>query len=290
MDTEKLAAAVLEMKTKVRTIMDSDVPEIEAVRDDLRDVKDLLGVLANIVGGKSVARAFGSPGDWGYDTPIGAALAIQDTAPQPRNCPDGCPGNIEETYHPNLDGPAEPVGLSMPEDDKCACDPAYGVKCAHHDDEARGGALKPSEAEEIKSNILKSQDKVDGAITLEKVKEWISQFKLNLSPKTLKTVTWLIQEVERLEKELEIERKEVIVTGTIQRTRDELLTERARAYDLGKEETVERCMQIAQSEKVGEGDESDKTYNQAIEDVILAIAEEFKITPPSISDNPEKVK
>lgn len=80
MDAQKLAEAVLEMKTKVRTIMDADVPEIEAVRDDLRDVKDLLGVLANIIGGKSVERAFGSPGDWGYNTPIGAALAIRDTA------------------------------------------------------------------------------------------------------------------------------------------------------------------------------------------------------------------
>lgn len=35
-------------------------------------------------------------------------------------------------YHPNLDGPAEPIGLSL--DDKCACDPAYNVTCAHHAD------------------------------------------------------------------------------------------------------------------------------------------------------------
>jgi hypothetical protein len=38
-------------------------------------------------------------------------------------------------YHPHLDGPAEPVGLAMAEEEKCACDPAYGIKCAHHDDE-----------------------------------------------------------------------------------------------------------------------------------------------------------
>jgi len=66
MDSHKLSDAILEMKVKVRTIMDADVPEIEAIRDELRDVKDLLGVLANIVGGKSVDRAFGSPGDWGF--------------------------------------------------------------------------------------------------------------------------------------------------------------------------------------------------------------------------------
>jgi len=75
MDSKKLAAAVREMKAKVDVIMDADVPEVEAVRDDLRDVKDLLGVLAHIVDGKPIDRAFGSPGDWGYQTAIGAALA-----------------------------------------------------------------------------------------------------------------------------------------------------------------------------------------------------------------------
>jgi hypothetical protein len=75
MDSKKLAAAVREMKAKVDVIMDADVPEVEAVRDDLRDVKDLLGVLAHIVDGKPIDKAFGSPGDWGYGTEIGAALA-----------------------------------------------------------------------------------------------------------------------------------------------------------------------------------------------------------------------
>ena len=75
MDSKKLAAAVREMKAKVDVIMDADVPEVEAVRDDLRDVKDLLGVLAHIVDGKPIDKAFGSPGDWGYQTAIGAALA-----------------------------------------------------------------------------------------------------------------------------------------------------------------------------------------------------------------------
>jgi len=69
MDSKKLAAAVREMKAKVDVIMDADVPEVEAVRDDL------LGVLAHIVDGKPIDRAFGSPGDWGYQTAIGAALA-----------------------------------------------------------------------------------------------------------------------------------------------------------------------------------------------------------------------
>ena len=75
MDSTKLAAAVRGMKAKVSFIMDADVPEVDAVRDDLRDVKDLLGVLAHIVDGKPIDKAFGSPGDWGYGTEIGAALA-----------------------------------------------------------------------------------------------------------------------------------------------------------------------------------------------------------------------
>ena len=75
MDSKKLAAAVREMGERVDTIIDADIPEVEAVSDDLRDVKFLLSVLAHIVDGKSVDRAFGSPGDWGYNTPIGDALA-----------------------------------------------------------------------------------------------------------------------------------------------------------------------------------------------------------------------
>jgi len=75
MDSKKLAAVIREMKTIVDVVVDADVPEIETVRDDLRDVKDLLGVLALIVAGTPIYRAFGSPGDWGYETAIGKALA-----------------------------------------------------------------------------------------------------------------------------------------------------------------------------------------------------------------------
>jgi hypothetical protein len=40
-----------------------------------RDVAELGRVLANIIEGKPLDRAFGAPGDWGYDHPIGQALA-----------------------------------------------------------------------------------------------------------------------------------------------------------------------------------------------------------------------
>lgn len=41
----------------------------------LADNAELLLVLARIIDGKPLLRAFGSPGDWGYSHPIGRALA-----------------------------------------------------------------------------------------------------------------------------------------------------------------------------------------------------------------------
>jgi hypothetical protein len=62
--------------------------EIRARASRLRDVEDgllaageaaddaeLLICLARVLDGKDITRAFGSPGDWGYNTPIGRALA-----------------------------------------------------------------------------------------------------------------------------------------------------------------------------------------------------------------------
>ena len=42
---------------------------------DMNDVAELLRVLARMVTGRTAASAFGAPGDWGYGTPIGDALA-----------------------------------------------------------------------------------------------------------------------------------------------------------------------------------------------------------------------
>ena len=57
----------------------ADVRNIDATtakEDDLlRDSAALLRVLANLVDGKPLAKVFGAPGDWGYGTPIGDALA-----------------------------------------------------------------------------------------------------------------------------------------------------------------------------------------------------------------------
>lgn len=46
----------------------------EAHTRDLRDAAELVRVLGRLLVGKSVHEAFGSPGDWGYGTPVGDAL------------------------------------------------------------------------------------------------------------------------------------------------------------------------------------------------------------------------
>jgi hypothetical protein len=43
--------------------------------DDRGDLAALCRVLERIVDGRPLRQAFGSPGDWGYNTPIGKALA-----------------------------------------------------------------------------------------------------------------------------------------------------------------------------------------------------------------------
>jgi hypothetical protein len=59
------------------------------------DTKELLCVLSRVVLGKPVAVAFGAPGDWGYGTPIGDALAAKPDLPQ--RPPDFiCRGGEEE--------------------------------------------------------------------------------------------------------------------------------------------------------------------------------------------------
>jgi hypothetical protein len=42
---------------------------------DRADAKDLARALARLLLGQSLSAAFGAPGDWGYSTEIGKALA-----------------------------------------------------------------------------------------------------------------------------------------------------------------------------------------------------------------------
>jgi len=46
----------------------------------MRDVAELAHCARRMVEGKSITRAFGAPGDWGYGTPIGDALASPSVA------------------------------------------------------------------------------------------------------------------------------------------------------------------------------------------------------------------
>jgi hypothetical protein len=55
-------------------LRDSDADRDDRLARDLRDASELVRVLARMVEGKSIYEAFGAPGDFGYETPIGSAL------------------------------------------------------------------------------------------------------------------------------------------------------------------------------------------------------------------------
>lgn len=62
-----------------------ELRECETDRDerlarDLNNAAEWPRVLARLVEGKSIHEAFGAPGDFGYDTPIGAALSCYYSA------------------------------------------------------------------------------------------------------------------------------------------------------------------------------------------------------------------
>lgn len=70
--TEPLNQALLRFRANVRDARESvDDPHL---RDALFLSDGLIGVLAHVVNGMEVLRAFGAPGDWGYGTPIGDGL------------------------------------------------------------------------------------------------------------------------------------------------------------------------------------------------------------------------
>lgn len=58
------------LRDRATALIERDVIDKSA----LPDVAELLRVLARIVEGKTIDRAFGAPGDWGYGTPIGDGI------------------------------------------------------------------------------------------------------------------------------------------------------------------------------------------------------------------------
>lgn len=71
MNTLLLASALRNKAVEVRHV---EAPT-EKADQTLLDASDLLRVLALVVHGQALEKAFGPPGDWGYETEIGQAIA-----------------------------------------------------------------------------------------------------------------------------------------------------------------------------------------------------------------------
>lgn len=72
MNRIKLAKVLREQADAIR--------DAEPQRESDFDNAELLRVLARVLEGKPIERAFGAPGDWGYGTPIGDALAESEVS------------------------------------------------------------------------------------------------------------------------------------------------------------------------------------------------------------------
>jgi len=71
MNLEALAKAV---RDRAMVLRDQD-DDFVFNPGDQSELSYLLDALAAMVEGKTIRQAFGAPGDWGYNTPIGSALA-----------------------------------------------------------------------------------------------------------------------------------------------------------------------------------------------------------------------
>lgn len=78
MNTKSLAMALRNKAVELRNVNVTTAQEDQT----LRDAADLIRVLAHVIEGKLIAKAFGAPGDWGYETPLGAALAEPADIPE----------------------------------------------------------------------------------------------------------------------------------------------------------------------------------------------------------------
>ena len=77
MNIRSLAMALRNKATELSNVI-AELGEIDVTTPQqdqtLRDAAELIRVLARLVEGKPIDKAFGAPGDWGYETPVGAAL------------------------------------------------------------------------------------------------------------------------------------------------------------------------------------------------------------------------
>lgn len=70
MSVVAIAAALRNKAAQLRNVNVTTAGEDQT----LRDAATLLRVLANVMEGMVPIKAFGPPGDWGYDTEIGRAV------------------------------------------------------------------------------------------------------------------------------------------------------------------------------------------------------------------------
>ena len=80
MNTADLRSALYSQTTALKDISDHlrdnpTVPLPPSAENHLFDAVELLRALNRLLDGRSIYQAFRAPGDWGYETPIGAALA-----------------------------------------------------------------------------------------------------------------------------------------------------------------------------------------------------------------------
>lgn len=76
MNIKSLSMALRNKATELSSVAaePGEVDATTAKQDQtLRDAAELIRVLARLVEGRPIAKAFGAPGDWGYETPVGAA-------------------------------------------------------------------------------------------------------------------------------------------------------------------------------------------------------------------------
>jgi len=76
MNTDMLYDAI---RNKANKIENRSIEATGHADPEDADAAELLRILAKAVKGKDIRAAFGAPGDWGYGTPIGDAVAARPT-------------------------------------------------------------------------------------------------------------------------------------------------------------------------------------------------------------------
>ncbi len=127
---DALARREKDYRDALNAVRDSGDPSVAAAVWPLREAIELVGCLRRLVAGRSLQElhaAFGAPGDLGYDTPIGDALAQLYRGEEPHAQAAGCD-----------DGPSGPHF--------CACDACPGLPYRASEQPHPCNAFRRSEA------------------------------------------------------------------------------------------------------------------------------------------------